>query len=186
LKKGERSLKIPLSYRGPLLATNDKDKRLKHKQDIRRQIHPQLAQLWKSRPTSLHSLTDTNYDRKIIGKFQFIPTIGGYAQHQCVCELDLQIFSRQGFGSVIQRTDLDNRLKTLFDALRHPDVEDELPKGDEPKEDETPFYVLLKTDALIQNLTVKTQRLLRPPATGDNESDIELQISLDVRIADAL
>ena len=46
-------------------------------------------------------------------------------------------------GAIItQGGDIDNRLKTLFDALRMPQNENELPKDEIPGTDEVPFFWL--------------------------------------------
>ena len=62
--------------------------------------------------------------------------------------------------AVTQAGDLDNRVKTLLDALRVPKSLTELPRGDRPADGETPFYCLLEDDALVSGLTVVSDRLL--------------------------
>jgi hypothetical protein len=56
--------------------------------------------------------------------------------------------------------DIDNRLKTLLDALRMPSSIQEMPSSDS----ETPeaIYCLLEDDKLIESLSVTTDRLLEP------------------------
>ena len=72
--------------------------------------------------------------------------------------------------------DIDNRIKTLFDALRVPTVA-ELPHGATPENDEKPFYCLLKDDALITTLSVRTDEWLEE---GD-PSHVLLVIHVDVK-----
>ena len=66
--------------------------------------------------------------------------------------------------SLTKGGDLDNRLKTLLDALRAPNDPQELPAGASPQSDEDPFYCLLEDDKLIIGLSVTNDRLLRPTA----------------------
>ena len=67
-----------------------------------------------------------------------------------------------------QGGDLDNRLKTLLDALRAPKVLAEVPEHAQPSADESPFLCLLEDDALIDGLSVTTDRLLRPEENPSN------------------
>jgi hypothetical protein len=63
---------------------------------------------------------------------------------------------------LIQGGDIDNRLKTLFDALRMPNNLSET-GNQKPDENETPFFVLLEDDSLISELRVVTDQLLLLP-----------------------
>jgi hypothetical protein len=57
--------------------------------------------------------------------------------------------------------DIDNRLKTLLDALRMPsNVEAKQARIDTPDDD--PIHCLLQDDALVTKVSVETDRLLRP------------------------
>jgi hypothetical protein len=70
--------------------------------------------------------------------------------------------------------DIDNRLKTLLDALRVPDVIKGMP--DMPSEDEDPFFCLLEDDCLITALSVTTDTLLVPQADEERQHDVVLVI----------
>lgn len=170
-------------YRGSLPAVNDRNKRLSEKQAIRRQLHPQIVCLMEKPPSDLRPLSDP-YRRNVVGRFLIRPVI--CARLGIACDLGLTIYSRDPFGAVIQNADLDNRLKTLFDALRIP-TELELPKEDRNRTP-TPdlFWVLLEDDNLITDLSIKSKRLLVPPREEEKESDIELEISLDVKYDSAI
>jgi hypothetical protein len=64
-------------------------------------------------------------------------------------------------GSIIsQGGDIDNRLKTLFDALKVPTEPTALPLSAKPTDDENPFFCLLQDDNLITKVQVSTDRLL--------------------------
>ena len=67
---------------------------------------------------------------------------------------------RDAPGSAIQAGDVDNRIKTLIDALRKPENANELRGNEPPQDDEIPFYCLLEDDRLISSFSVETDRLL--------------------------
>jgi len=58
--------------------------------------------------------------------------------------------------------DIDNRVKTILDALRVPAEPNAVPQGDAPRPDEVPFYCVLEDDKLVTALSVQTERLLEP------------------------
>ena len=60
--------------------------------------------------------------------------------------------------------DIDNQLKTLFDALRTPHRPSELPLDDTPQDGEDPFFCLLDDDSRIVDVRVITDRHLNAPA----------------------
>jgi hypothetical protein len=82
-------------------------------------------------------------------------------------------------GKIYQGGDLDNRLKTLFDALAIPNV-DQIIRGDDF---ESPIYCLLEDDSLIASLSVETHRLLSQPNASDHE--VRLLIEVDVRVTNS-
>jgi hypothetical protein len=72
--------------------------------------------------------------------------------------------------------DIDNRLKTLFDALSMPQQSNSLPKDAAPQEDEIPyFFCLLENDNLVTSIAVQTSQLLEPDA-GPTEVDATIYI----------
>ncbi len=79
---------------------------------------------------------------------------------------------------IIQGGDLDNRIKTVFDALR-------IPKGLEEmdgKVQEEPIYCLLEDDRLISEFRVRSDSLLLlPEETVASPNDVFLVI--DVRLS---
>ncbi len=83
-------------------------------------------------------------------------------------------------GTIItQAGDIDNRLKTLFDALRIPQNEGELPKESAPDISEDPFFCLLEDDMLITSVSVKTDRLLTPVK---NQAEVQLVIQVKTQL----
>jgi len=82
-----------------------------------------------------------------IANFRFKPLL---SKQITTCDLDIKWLTRGTPGRLLVDGDLDNRLKTLFDALRCPHAQNELPSGASPKGNEKPFRVLLEDDSQIQ------------------------------------
>lgn len=78
-------------------------------------------------------------------------------------------------GNVLtQSGDIDNRLKTLFDALAVPQLQ-AIPSGSSPTDDERPFYCLLEDDNLVTAISVQVDELLEPDADR-NEVDLTIKV----------
>jgi hypothetical protein len=75
--------------------------------------------------------------------------------------------------------DLDNRVKTLIDALKMPAQCSEL-AGATPSADEDPFFCLLEDDRLIYDFRVQSDRLLIPAQPGEPERDVFALIEVRV------
>jgi hypothetical protein len=117
---------------------------------------------------------------KPVGCFLFAPLIS--EKVNLLAELEVLLLRPGDAGGIVTKGgDIDNSLKTLFDALRRPDTLDELPKKAIPGEDETPFFCLLDNDNLITGVTVLVDRLLLgpPPCTGENY--VELLVTVAVK-----
>jgi hypothetical protein len=80
------------------------------------------------------------------------------------CAIDILFLRPEEPGRILQSGDLDNRIKTLFDALRLPANLDEC-GGKTPSIDFDPMYCLLEDDKLISEVRVVTDRLLMLPRT---------------------
>jgi hypothetical protein len=76
--------------------------------------------------------------------------------------------------------DLDNRLKTLLDALRIPHEESEI-AGVSPDTPNQRVYCLLEDDALITRIAVTTQQLFESVGKDETESTVELLIHIWVQ-----
>jgi len=166
-----------LSYRGPLKANAGP----KEKQLIRRYFHKQFAILWQQFPLSSVGTTylkpapdPRNAHLSILRDcppFTFAPLV--CARQRWTASLDITFLRPEAPGSLItQGGDIDNRIKTLLDALRMPHNLNELPKDDQPATDERPFFCLLEDDNLVTGLRVTTDRLLE----GDQRSSDVLLI----------
>jgi hypothetical protein len=164
-------MQFRLLYEGELKANGD----TRDKQMLRRCFHSQLKELVQCKPLeSFRRLVDTNHVRaKIIrvGAFKFVPLITEALQHVAV--LNITLLSKEPVTVISQGGDLDNRLKTLLDALRAPKETKEIPAGDLPKPGEDPFYCLLEDDKLISGFSVINDRLLQPDT---NPKDVVLLV----------
>lgn len=180
-------MEFRLTYRGPLHGNGSRDE----KHAIRRALHPQLSQLWKQIP--LKDYTDPANKNFLdpdppSGKTTLVQSWGGFLfvplvsrRIDVVCQLDVLFLRRCEPGAIIGHGgDIDNRLKTLFDALRMPRNVDELPKGCLPGADEIPFFCLLEDDALVTEVKVTTDRLLEP-ANADEEAHAFLVMKVVVK-----
>lgn len=111
-----------------------------------------------------------------VGPHGFIPVIR--ESMASICRLDILFLRRETPGKLIsQGGDLDNRIKTLFDALRMP-KEDEIKFADGPID--SPFHCLLEDDRLITGTSVETGYLLTSP--DGKESEVRLVINVTVRV----
>ena len=147
-------MEFTLTYDGPLAANG----RPSQKHDIRLALHPQLKELWEHKP--------------LIKFYDFggpsISTAGGYTFASLVhprwnfrAKLDILMLRPEPPGRiVISKGDIDNRLKTLFDALTRPIYSQDIPKAWTPAADEDPLHCLLEDDGLITTVAVSTDRLL--------------------------
>jgi hypothetical protein len=162
-------MRFRLIYDG-LLSSSGGTSAHKDKWAIRRQLHPQLVDLWTSH-TQLHDWYPAYTDPLIPGR-KLSPTQQLAGEHPpidgilplvrnsigLVCSLDILFLRQQERGSVITRSgDLDNRIKVLFDGLQMPQNEAER-KGQDITD--RPFHCLLENDALITSFAVRSDRLL--------------------------
>ncbi|QSR89128.1 hypothetical protein IT6_02240 [Methylacidiphilum caldifontis] len=92
-----------------------------------------------------------------------------------IVHLEVLLLVPEEPGTMLSQVgDLDNRLKTLLDALRIP-KEQEIPENDYPQEVEKPyFYCLLEDDALITSLSVFADRDLREQTDKDKSHTLAI------------
>lgn len=102
-----------------------------------------------------HHFTDAE-SKKLVGNVTYLPLVRKSAQ--LVAELDILLLRNEAPGRIIVGGgDIDNRLKTLFDALRCPHTPEE---AGSQLHGETEIYTLLEDDSLITAVSVTTDRLL--------------------------
>jgi hypothetical protein len=94
------------------------------------------------------------------------------------CGLRILFLRKEIPGKLYQGGDLDNRVKTLLDALCAPKYPELVVKDDTEISD--PIYCLLEDDSLISSLSVDTQTLLN--GQSGNASEVRLIIEVNVRV----
>ena len=177
-------MRFTLSYHGRLPSQSD----AKTKHRIRTDLHPQLKELWRTHPALAGSedwITENAPDDsgneygvllKAIGANTFASLVHPYLK--LYAELDILMLRPESPGAVISHSgDIDNQLKTLFDALRRPVDASEVPSGWIGSEEQTPLHCLLDDDKLITRANVETDRLLLPER-DPKEVDITIRGSV--------
>ncbi len=191
-------MEFRLIYEGPLKASGNDSRRVAEKHAIRKAIHKQLAELWtlqyplKNILRQHHHIVETGktvFEGSGVDKlasnyarcgFRFAPLINKH--FGTACGLDILFLRRENPGELITKGgDIDNRLKTLFDALRIPEQCSELGSAT-PEAGEDPFYCLLESDSLITDFSVITDRLLTPLLPERKDTDVHLVIKVKVRL----
>jgi hypothetical protein len=173
-------MQFTLIYTGELRANARPD----HKHELRKAFHSQLQRLWQQEPLSEYQYWYNSTDKKTtidlnrrVGSFRFVPLVSP-AIH-LICELHISMLKPEPPGALItQGGDIDNRLKTLFVALRIPKDMSELPPGALVEPGQEPFFCLLEDDALIVSISVQTDRLL---TSTQNLSEVHLDIRVVTR-----
>ena len=169
-------MEFRLFYRGELKSNGS----VKHKHAIRECLHKQLSLLWNQKP--LFELQDKLLSgqepigciRPLDG-FVFAPLV--QSRMNLIADIDITLMRPEEPGAIVTQTgDIDNRLKTLFDALRMPQKTNEIPGDCSPDTTDSPFFCLLEDDNLISSLKVTTDRLL-----DDVVSPSEVLLILHVR-----
>lgn len=169
-------MEFRLFYRGPLKANGDKV----HKHELRLKFHPQLRRLWDVTPLKdnypLFPIEEHMRPYHKVGNTIFVPVVTSALD--LVAQLEIVMLRPEEPGSIITKGgDLDNRLKTLFDALRKPKDLKELPDHYQPPSEEEVFFCLLEDDALITGVAMTTDRLLE----FSSEDEVILLIHVRIR-----
>ena len=133
----------------------------KQKHRIRRVLHPQLQNFWKSSSIPIQAYPA----ERQVGNFFFVPIIPEKAPlnpTRFKVRLDILMLKPQPTGVISQGGDIDNQMKTLLDSLCIPNA-DQLPPGVAPPPGggyEDPFFCLLEDDSQIDALNISVDRLL--------------------------
>jgi hypothetical protein len=182
-------VRFRLVYDGELPSEQRAPATVKH--TIRKQLHPQLRNLWLQHPLlkRMTEIKSPSLGYRTVDKiadefdrcgFKFVPLVR--EKNYMACRLDLLVLMRQEPYQVFtgdERGDLDNRIKTLLDGLRLPRQCNEL-GGQTPASDEAPFFCLLEDDKLVYEFNVKADRLLTPSRSGQADRDVFAIIDVSV------
>jgi hypothetical protein len=184
-------MKFTLTYDGPLVSSAN-DQRTREKQAIRKALHPQLEELlkvhpalaeWQWRYENVGQMRGNLIKSRClitiieIGELHLVPLFA--SDIDVTCHLDILFLRRSKPGGIIHAGgDVDNRLLTLFDALKTPATVKELGIIQEslPK----PFYCLMQDDSQISGFSVRTGQLLHP--MNDSSADVRLVIDVTVEV----
>ncbi len=183
------AMKFTLVIRGNLPPDKRSTADAKHR--LRRELHPQLRVLWQQHP-HLKNLWNANHDGEIpVQKvannfsrcgFRFVPLVRN--DNGRACWLDILLLRREEPHRLFSGAgDLDNRVKTLIDALRMPQQCSEV-ANQGPSEDEDPFFCLLDDDRLIYEFSVASDRLLVPTEPDEPHRDVVAIIAVEVKSTD--
>lgn len=165
-------MEFRLKYEGPLKASASSE----DKHGLRKVFHSQLKiLLGKSALSKIEYIAKSS--TREVGRFQFFNLVSN--EVGLFAELDIILLRPEEPGKMITSGDIDNRLKTLFDALRYPDKVQEIPSNKSPSADEIPFFCLLEDDALISSVKVTTDCLLE----SKDPNDVFLLIHVNVKPA---
>lgn len=188
-------MEFRLIYEGPLPSNGNPS--IKH--EIRKKFHVQLRELWdahrflqlmKERVTLEPGFMGSTFLNALARRFEvegfrFVPLVNNV--YGLVCGLDI-LFLRKGKPGelVMPGGDIDNRIKTLLDALRMPHNQKEL--ASTPDSEEEPFFCLVEDDALITEVNITTDRLLTPVKSESKhaQNDVFLVIRVSVKAAESL
>ncbi len=94
------------------------------------------------------------------------------------CEIDILFLRQQDPGALVsQGGDIDNRVKTLLDALRNPDNDED---ARHPTTGEGIIFTLMESDTLVSRLNIDTDRLLFSETEKPNEVHLVIEVTLNV------
>ena len=198
---GGQDLEFTLRYDGELAASTANNSRVPEKHAIRQHFHTQLAELWRldrrlntlpidSIPEAIRSdrfafdvtrpvPNDTRFFYRWTQRgIAFIPLAVALRFMRCELAIRVHRYEANDYkGRLLgSQGDLDNQVKTLFDALRMPHNQDEVPVA---STHDGPMFCLLEDDALVTKLTMEAKRILSPrPA---DKRDIWVSVDIDVR-----
>ena len=181
-------MQFRLLYEGPIAPRRRFKVADIHK--IRMELHPQLKTLWERMPLSeMSTWFLREKDRGQGGRgipilerknnVLFAPLVT--KRNDLACELAVTLLRQQSPGQLLgEGGDIDNRLKTLLDALRMPSTVEAQQAKIETRGADDPIHCLLQDDALVTKVSVETDRLLRP---ADDSFDLVAIIQVRVFVS---
>jgi hypothetical protein len=198
---GDQEMEFRLTYDGPLFSTQNepcgsqKDSKADHKHTLRKRFHTQLKRLWEITPF-LHNprgiaqirtrRTMEEYEQPHdiqtlsekfnIPPFNFVPLVTH--DIELFCGLNI-LFLRPDKPGKLWRGDIDNRIKTLIDALQVPEINEGYAQRI-PEAGEAPFFCLLAKDELVTKLSIETDQLLEFVTQEQSLNDVRLVITVRI------
>jgi hypothetical protein len=113
--------------------------------------------------------------------YRFVPLVSNHLK--LTCSLDILLLWQDRIVPVGPAGDIDNRLKTLFDALQIPQSCSDV---DPPTERDEFLFVLLENDNLITDVRVTTDRMLTPyvrtPGQGASHPENFVRLVINVKV----
>lgn len=199
----EDAMRFRLLYSGEIKAHNELRPKGPHKHDIRTAISPQLKRLWEAKAGlrryaslkgakamgergesypegSLYSEQTRSAGIEYLANLnrkqdtRFVPLV---ISSFCLrCRIDVLLLRPEDSQQhIVQSGDLDNRIKTLFDAMR-------IPQSDQLVNDGETHFVLLEDDSLITEVSIVSDNLLMlpgKPKVGDSDVFAVIDVQLD-------
>jgi hypothetical protein len=168
-------MQFVLTYTGPLPAAQGRAANVALKHRIRECFAAQLRDLLGLPPLVNAGFWDGSRGmdlRRQVGHAWFAPIVT--TTLHTVAELEVLVLRSGPSGKVMHVGDLDNRVKTLLDALRMPQQANEMPTGLEIHQDHA-LPVLLEDDHLVTRFSVEAERLL------GGHGSIDSQVTIRVR-----
>ena len=202
------AMQFRLTYEGPLYATQrdaEAGQRTKHSSNrhtLRMAFHKQLELLWAEYPSLSPAPTSDEFtfmtfrrpsamqhagpprmkvdqvaERHQMYGFKFVPLVT--AELELLCDLEILLLRPDKPGGVVWAGDLDNRLKTLLDALHIPDPGERYHErlGEAPEQ----IFCLLQDDKLITRVSVDSDSMLMPVSDPPSASDVRLVITVKLK-----
>ncbi len=182
------AMRFPLSYEGPLPSSGNvgdrKPTRLPDIWNIRNTISPQIEKVFETHPAffgeSSQSMALRHACKQPIRVSEKEFYVIAQLDFKLKCELKITMLVNHSIATVVDNAgDLDNRLKTLLDALRMPQFPHEI-KGYMPNID--PYCCLLQNDVLISALHIETFRKTAAPVDAHHN---HVRLNIDVHLIPA-
>ena len=148
--------------------------------DNRKAAADSMYAIWAPSEDKLRPLVDVVAARHSKFGYRFVPLVTEY--FDLLCSLNILFLRHDVPGSAIQAGDIDNRIKSLIDALRVPHNQTELVGDDAcPRDDEDPFFCLLQDDNQVSGFSVETDTLLDPPGPSGDDRNVKIVVTVEVR-----
>jgi hypothetical protein len=180
-------VRFSLTYDGPLLSAGEKNTRVKHKNELRAFFNTQVLAV-----SMLGDFGRFQMDQSKVAsmrrEFRSIPFYCLVPRTlEASCSLTIKLMRSERPGDIVHGGDLDNRLKTLLDALRMPTNDNEvIPEvySETIRQHGPGVFCLLEDDSLVSDLNISTGRNFHyGPCKQD---DVRLIIDVELRPFDFL